>query len=366
MTELRVTTIVGARPQFVKAAAVSRAIARRNGADGCRIVQSIIHTGQHYDRDMSDVFFRELGIPAPAANLGVGSASHGVQTALMLQRLEDLLLAQRPHWVLVYGDTNSTLAAALAAAKLHVPLAHVEAGLRSFDRRMPEEVNRVVADVLSNLLLCPTDAAVENLRLEGITRGVHKVGDVMYDCLLAARAAAGGCDVLGRLGLSKRGYYLATVHRAENTDDPQRLAAILAGLRRLERTVVLPLHPRTRAVLGDAQPGGNIMATGPASYGDMLVLQQHARVVLTDSGGVQKEAFWLGVPCVTLRDSTEWVELVACGCNVLAGADADGIAAAVERFERAGACLPACRPTDLYGDGRSADRILEILASARA
>ncbi|MBM4017313.1 MAG: UDP-N-acetylglucosamine 2-epimerase (non-hydrolyzing) [Planctomycetes bacterium] len=361
-----VTTVVGARPQFIKAAAVSRAMARFNASGGpVRLQERTIHTGQHYDENMSKVFFDELRIPEPAANLGVGSGPHGEQTGRMLERIEADLAAHRPAWLLIYGDTNSTLAGALAAAKLHVPVAHVEAGLRSYNRRMPEEINRVVADVLSSLLFCPTAAAVENLAREGITRGVCRVGDVMYDSVLFnAALAEQSSRILGRLGLEPKSYYLATVHRAENTDHAVRLAGILGAFREARRPIVLPLHPRTRKTLGAdaAALGGQVRIIDPAPYLDMLMLERHARLILTDSGGVQKEAYWFGVPCVTLRGETEWVELVAAGCNRLAGAEAEAILAAIDAFESDGAALPASRPGDLYGDGRSADRIAAILA----
>jgi UDP-N-acetylglucosamine 2-epimerase len=364
---VRVISVVGARPQFIKAATVSRALAALgDGAPGARIRERLVHTGQHYDPRMSRVFFEELKVPRPVANLGVGSGPHGWQTAEMLQRLEPLLTADRPDWVVVYGDTNSTLAAALAAAKLHLSIAHVEAGLRSFDRRMPEEVNRILADRVSSLLLCPTAAAVANLAREGITEGVHRVGDVMCDSLrLNAALAEQSSTAPARLGLEARAYYLATVHRAENTDDPVRLAGIISALGRLGRPVVLPVHPRTRRALAAARAAaaGGLRPIEPVSYLDMIALERSARLILTDSGGVQKEAYWLGVPCVTLRDETEWVELVACGCNRLAGADAERIAAAVDAFEAEGAVLPAGRPKDLYGDGHSAERIAELLAA---
>ncbi len=365
MPPLRITTVVGARPQFVKAAAVSRAIAAHNAAGPDRpIEERIVHTGQHYDDNMSRVFFDELRIPPPAVNLQVGSGPHGAQTAAMLERIESLLESDRPDWLLVYGDTNSTLAGALAAAKLHVPVAHVEAGLRSFNRRMPEEINRVVADCLAALLLCPTSVAAANLAREGVRRGVHAVGDVMYDSVLfnakLAQQAGGGP---ARLGLAPRSYYLATVHRAENTDDPARLAGILDAFSRLDRPIVLPLHPRTRKTLGAEldRLAGHVRVIDPAPYLDMLMLERDARLVLTDSGGVQKEAYWFAVPCVTLRDETEWVELVEAGCNRLAGADPAAILSAVAAFESAGASLPPDRPADLYGDGRAAEKIVRLL-----
>jgi UDP-N-acetylglucosamine 2-epimerase len=324
---------------------------------------------------MSQVFFDELGIPRPAANLEVGSGPHGRQTGAMLERIEELLLDDRPDWVLVYGDTNSTLAGALAAAKLHVPVAHVEAGLRSFNRRMPEEINRVLADHVSSLLLCPTRTAVAHLANEGITANVHNVGDVMYDSVLFnAELAKRTSTILSRLALKPKSFYLATIHRAENTDDPARLAGIVQALRRLDRPVVLPLHPRTHKTLGARLDGGcppcspageergPIRVIDPLPYLDMLMLESASRLILTDSGGVQKEAYWFGVPCVTLREETEWVELVESGCSRLAGADPAAIAAAVSAFESADCTLPAGRPADLYGDGHAAERIVQLLS----
>ena len=363
---LRVMTIVGARPQFVKAAVVSRAFADLNARAGTTLVaESIVHTGQHYDANMSDVFFEELRIPKPKAHLEAGSGTHGKQTGVMLERIEKVMLDDRPDWVLVYGDTNSTLAGALAASKLHIPVAHVEAGLRSFNRRMPEEVNRVVADVLSSLLLCPTRAAIRNLANEGVTRNVEFVGDVMYDSVLFH--AQQSSDVVARLNLKPGEFHLATVHRAENTDHPERLAGIVTALTRLERNVILPLHPRARKALGGvaALAGGKVRVIDPVPYLDMIELEKNARIILTDSGGVQKEAFWFNRPCVTLRDETEWVELVEAGCNRIVGASADAIIEAVRAFESDGAKLPEDRPRDLYGDGHAGGKIADrILAAA--
>jgi UDP-N-acetylglucosamine 2-epimerase len=365
---IELMTIVGARPQFVKAGALSRAVAAYNAGGHSETVENrIVHTGQHYDHGMSQVFFDELGIPPPCVNLAVGSGSHGAQTGAMLTCLETVIAEARPDWVVVLGDTNSTLAGALASAQLHVPVGHVEAGLRSWNRRMPEEINRVVADVLADLLFCPTEAAVANLEREGITRGVHKVGDVMYDSVLHhASEARGRSDALSRLGVGNRDFYLGTIHRAENTDDPQRLAGILEGLGRMRWPTIVPLHPRTRKSLATAAlPSAKLVRmVDPLPYMDMLRLEQSCRLVLTDSGGVQKEAYWFGVPCVTLRDETEWVELVAAGCNRLAGASPDAIVSAVEAFEAVGAVLPQDRPKDLYGDGHSADRIIAHLVDA--
>jgi len=369
MTQRRIITIVGARPQFIKAAAVSRAIARHNNASPpVLIVERILHTGQHYDHNMSQVFFDELDVPRPHFNLGIGSATHGVQTGRMLQAIEQVLLDEGPDWCLVYGDTNSTLAGALAAAKLHIPVAHVEAGLRSFNRRMPEEINRVLTDHCSDLLFCPTDAAVQNLAREGITGGVRRVGDVMYDCALyyAARADGAAAALLAGLGIEPKSYYLATVHRAENTDDPNRLRSILlafAALASVKCPVVFPAHPRTRQKLADLDCtlSAHVKIVQPVTYLQMMGLEKNARAILTDSGGVQKEAYFHRVPCITLRDETEWVETVEAGWNRLAGADTDAIVSA------AAACADA-EPEwlPLYGDGAAAEQIIrELLAASR-
>lgn len=354
---MKVATIVGARPQFIKCAPVSRVL-RKVAAE------VLIHTGQHYDSNMSQVFFRELHIPEPDYNLGVGSGPHGAQSGEMLKRIEQVLLEEKPDAVLVYGDTNSTLAGALAAAKLHIPVAHVEAGLRSFNRRMPEEINRVVTDHLAALLFCPSETAVQNLAREGITAGVKLVGDVMYDALLHnIRIAEETSTILERLRLQPKSYFLVTVHRAENTDDIERLRAIVGALREIGilHPVVWPVHPRTKSVLRTDNPLGTPNCTlrliDPASYLDMLLLEKEAKVVLTDSGGVQKEAFWLGVPCVTLREETEWVETVQAGWNTLAGTDPDLIVAAAAKQAPP---LPQ-GSQGLYGDGRSAERIVRAL-----
>ena len=324
---MRIVSVVGARPQFVKAAPVSRALRRRHQ-------ELIVHTGQHYDARMSQQFFDELDIPEPDYNLGVGSDTHGKQTGEMLGRIEGVLYAEGCDAVLVYGDTNSTLAGALAATKLHLPVAHVEAGLRSFNRRMPEEINRVVADHVADLLFCPTDCAVRNLSAEGIVNGVHRVGDVMLDALRERLAVGLPTErVLGRLGLESGRYVLATVHRAENTDDPARLRGILGALASMEEPVLVPLHPRTRAAAErsglDLAGSQHVRVVEPLGFSEMLAAEQHARVVVTDSGGVQKEACWLGVPCVTVRDETEWVETVESGWNVLAGTDPCAVVRAV-------------------------------------
>ncbi len=347
---MHIVTVIGARPQFVKAAPVSRRLLEA----GMR--ESLVHTGQHYDREMSAVFFKEMGIPEPVANLGVGSASHAVQTGEMMIALEEFLAGGRPpDWVMVYGDTNSTLAGALVAAKCHIPLAHVEAGLRSFNRSMPEEINRVVTDRLSQLLCCPTQTAVDNLRREGITEGVRLTGDVMLDATRMFAEAARCRLTLGDVTSHAAGsYFAATVHRAENADDPERLAALFCGLGRLERPVVMPLHPRTRSRLDAVVVPDNVQITEPLGYLGMLTLVENARAVLTDSGGLQKEALWLGVPCITLRDETEWVETLERGWNQLVGADPDRIEAAARRRPDP--------PVPVFAEPGASRRIVDLLS----
>jgi len=312
---MKILTIIGARPQFIKAATVSRAFAMMG------VNEVLLHTGQHFDTNMSDVFFDELEIPRPAYHLGIGGGSHGQNTGRMIEAIERVLLDEKSDWVLVYGDTDSTLAGALAAVKLHIPVAHVEAGLRSFNRLMPEEINRVLTDHAASLLFAPTETAVRHLAAEGIGGDiVLHVGDVMYDAALFYGAKADvTSDVLTRLGLAPQGYVLATIHRAENTDDKQRLAAIFEGIAMSGQHVVLPLHPRTRArmALHGLEMPTNVLAINPVGYLDMVMLEKHAALIATDSGGVQKEAFFYRVPCVTLRDETEWVELVEAGWNRL-------------------------------------------------
>jgi UDP-GlcNAc3NAcA epimerase len=351
---MKVLSVVGARPQFIKAAPVSRAL------EAAGIEEVLLHTGQHYDYGMSDVFFEELGMREPDYNLGVGSGPHGAQTGAMLVGIEEVLLKEQPGTVLIYGDTNSTLAGALAAAKMGVPVAHIEAGLRSYNRAMPEEINRVVADAVSSLLFCPTETAAGNLKREGITEGVHVVGDVMYDAVLwAGERGDGGSEVLSRLGLKGGGYLLATVHRASNTDELQNLTSIVSALNAAGDTVVFPVHPRTRKALEAAGVGlgENVLAIEPVSYLEMLALERQARKVLTDSGGVQKEAFWFGVPCITLRDETEWVETVESGWNTLTGTEPQRIAEAI------GAPKPTGTPPQVYGDGHASERIAQVLSS---
>jgi UDP-N-acetylglucosamine 2-epimerase (non-hydrolysing)/UDP-GlcNAc3NAcA epimerase len=353
---MKVATVVGARPQFIKAAPVSRALRRNH-------TEILIHTGQHYDENMSDVFFDELEIPAPEYHLGIGSGDHGSQTGAMLAAIEKVLQEEQPDWTLVYGDTNSTLAGALASAKLHIPVAHVEAGLRSFNRRMPEEINRVLADHISDLLLCPSETARDHLAAEGIRQGVHVVGDVMADALMfAAQAARHKSSILERLELVPKKYLLATVHRAENTDDPTRLRNILTAFGDMDEPVVFPIHPRTRRVLEQQNytqyAYANICIIDPVGYLDMVRLELSARMILTDSGGIQKEAYWLSVPCVTLREETEWVETISVGWNQLVGADTRSIITAARNFKP-----PEYHPP-LYGDGKTSERVVELLNRA--
>lgn len=357
---LKIVTIVGARPQFIKAAAVSRVI-RNQYAN--RIDEVLVHTGQHYDENMSQVFFDELDIPHPKFNLEISGGNHGAMTGRMLETIESVLLSEKPDWVLIYGDTNSTLAGALAAAKLHIPVAHVEAGLRSFNMRMPEEVNRILADRVSNRLFCPTQTAVENLAREGVTAGVSLVGDVMYDVSLYYRdIARSRSDVLDRLGLREGEYVLATCHRAENTDDPSRLREIGLALADLavRQPVVLPVHPRTAKILADQGLTAlmkDVRMVEPLPFLDMVRLEQSARVIVTDSGGVQKEAFFYQVPCVTMRDETEWIETVELGWNMLTGASRVEIVSAATKPAR-----PREKLNSPYGDGKASDEIVAALS----
>ena len=344
----RIVTIIGARPQIIKAAAVSRAV---HAHFSSQIEEHILHTGQHYDSNMSEVFFRELGVPEPMYNLHVGSASHGVQTARMIEGIEAVLMQTHYDGVLVYGDTNSTLAAAVAASKLQVPIFHVEAGLRSFNMSMPEEINRIVCDRLSSLLFAPTTTAVRNLEAEGMTKGVVLSGDVMYDNALYFGKTACGCK-------TDRPFVLATVHRPANTDNEEHLRSIVRALQDIAKTgmdVVVPLHPRTKKRIADLRLNtDDLRIIEPASFLEMIALEKNAAVVLTDSGGVQKEAFFYGTPCVILRPETEWVEIVEAGAGILADADYERIMAAYEQL--------ANKPIDfppLYGDGHASEKILE-------
>lgn len=353
---MKVITVIGARPQFIKAAVVSNAFKARG------IEELILHTGQHFDNNMSDVFFDELGIPKPAFNLGIGGGSHGQNTGRMIEGVEKVLMDEKPDWLLVYGDTDSTLAGALAAVKLHIPIAHVEAGLRSFNRRMPEEINRILTDHAATMLFAPMETAVRNLANEGVDpEKVMNVGDVMYDAALFYGAKADKeSQILETLGLAGKEYILATVHRAENTDATERLTAIIQGMADCGRQIVLPLHPRTKArmaSLGLDLPE-NVLAIEPIGYLDMVMLEKNAALIMTDSGGVQKEAFFYHVPCITLRDETEWVELVEAGWNqIVPPLSSDAIVDAISSARMPGKSIQP------YGKGNAAELVADKLGS---
>lgn len=356
---MKIVTIVGARPQFIKLASLSQKLKGQ-----CKEV--LIHTGQHYDYEMSKVFFDELGISTPDYHLEVGSDSHGAQTGKMLIKIEEVLVKEKPDVVLVYGDTNSTLAGALAPSKLNIPVGHVEAGLRSFDRGMPEEINRVVSDHLSSFCFAPTKTAVDNLKKEGIENGVYLIGDVMYDAALKGiEIARSKSQILAQLGLKEKGYLLVTFHRAGNTDIFNNLASIVDALIELNERVVFPVHPRTKKALADYglldKLAGNphLKIITPVGYFDFLLLEYQAKKILTDSGGVQKEAYFFKVPCITLRENTEWVETVEDGWNILVGVNKDLIFQAVVEFN------PDRPQRDVFGDGKASEKIVEILGSGR-
>ncbi len=363
---MRVVAIVGARPQFIKAAAVSRALRAKPGT-----IEVLVHTGQHYDENLSEFFFEDLEIPQPDYHLGIGSASHGLQTGRMLEAIERVVVDENPDWVLVYGDTNSTLAGALAAAKLHIPVAHVEAGLRSFNQRMPEEINRVLTDHVSTLLFAPTPAAVDCLRREGIpAEKIHLVGDVMYDvAVYYAEKAETRNRVWASLGLKAKQYVLATIHRAENTDDAQRLGTIVDGLADVAREmpVVLPLHPRTRKALQREglmeSVSSRLRVLDPVGYLEMVMLEKNASVIATDSGGVQKESYFYRVPCVTLRDESEWVELVEIGANRVCPPRSRALIGETIQASMHDD-FPADAPLGLYGNGAAAAEIAAILSDS--
>ena len=359
---MKILTIVGARPQFIKAASVSRAIQQYNQNNSDPIQEIIVHTGQHYDKNMSDVFFAEMQIPKPDYHLGIGGSSHGAMTGRMLEKIEEVILQEKPDVVLVYGDTNSTLAGALAAVKLHIPVAHVEAGLRSFNMNMPEEVNRVLTDQISRWLFCPTETAVKNLEREGFKDRsqavVKNVGDVMYDASVFYQKVAKPSDPIASLIQEfDDNFYLSTVHRAENTDDPVRLRNIMEALDTISKItpVVLPLHPRTQKLLNSDIH--NIRLIDPVGYFDMIVLLSKCKAVFTDSGGLQKEAYFFQKPCITLREETEWVELVEYGFNTLVGSDKNTIIASepsldgkINNYDR-----------HLYGTGDASIKIVKML-----
>lgn len=354
---MKIATIIGARPQFIKAAAVSRVLKVTQG-----VREVIVHTGQHYDDNMSAVFFDELEIPQPDYNLGIGSNTHGAQTGQMLENIEKVILKEKPDWVVVYGDTNSTLAGALSAVKLHIPVAHVEAGLRSFNRRMPEEINRVLTDHASDILFAPTQMAMKNLRHEGISKEkIQLVGDVMYDAVLFYSQTSRSTKSVQRLidGL-KNNFYLATIHRQENTDDPRRMRSIVEALCIISKStpIVLPIHPRTRKKILEYKINLNpIIVIDPVGYFDMLAFLKNCKAVFTDSGGLQKEAYFFHKLCITLRDETEWVELVEHGFNKVVGAKRDKI---IEAERNIGS-----KNTDfsiaLYGTGNAGNKIVKAL-----
>jgi UDP-GlcNAc3NAcA epimerase len=348
---MKICTVVGARPQFIKAAPVSRVLR------DARQREVLIHTGQHYDFNMSGIFFRQLQIREPDYNLGVMASSHGAQTGQMLIKIEELLLVEKPDMVLVYGDTNSTLAGALAAVKLHIPVGHVEAGERSYNRAMPEEHNRVLTDHASDLLFCATHRAVQNLAAENMMQGVCYVGDVMYDAWQLFTPLVAQTTILDQLSLEPQGYYVATVHRPANTDAPQNLAGILEAFAQLSAPVVFPVHPRTRKYFGQhgLSPAANVVLVDPVGYLEMLALIKNARAVLTDSGGVQREAYFSRVPCVTIRDEAEFMDTVTSGWNTLSEPTYEAIAAALMKQR------PVDIPPPIFGDGTAAQRIVAEL-----
>lgn len=359
---MKLLTVIGARPQFIKAAPFSKCFRENN-------TEILVHTGQHYDSNMSDIFFEELHIPRPDYNLNVGSGSHGKQTGKMLEGIEAIIIKEKPDGVLVYGDTNSTLAGALASSKLHIPVFHIEAGLRSYNKLMPEEQNRVLTDHISDLLLCPTNTAIENLRKEGITKGVYYTGDIMYDAVLNNiqiaeekynRISING-DIVYNLNtqfdFNKENYYLATIHRAENTDDKEKITKIFKALNRLDKPVFLPLHPRTRHIIENLEIStDNIVITNPVGYLTMLYLITHSVMVITDSGGLQKEAYFCKKPCTTLRDQTEWVETLEGNWNVLSEITPDEI---IKKSQREFDMMTP--QTSTFGDGRAAEKICSII-----
>lgn len=355
---MKIVTVLGARPQFIKAAPLSKTLRRKHE-------EIIVHTGQHYDYQMSDVFFEELGIPKPNYNLRVGSKQHGKQIGEMLVGVEDILLKEKPDWVLVYGDTNSTLAGALAASKLNIPIAHVEAGLRSYNRTMPEEINRILTDHMATLLFCPTNQAVKNLVREGIIEGVVRTGDVLADALFFYAKRVEHTGILKKFQYKSKSYILATIHRAENTNDPTRLEEIIEAFALIEGQIVLPLHPRTKKFLQDLHitVSKNVKIIDPVGYLEMILLEKESQLILTDSGGIQKEAYLCKVPCVTMRDETEWVETVHTGWNTLVGANKEAIVTAVLKY-RENPMPEYC--SDLYGNGRASEEIVFAIEKEQA
>lgn len=353
----KILTIVGARPQFVKAAALSRAL------KNIGIEEVLVHTGQHFDENMAEIFFRQMNIPQPKYNLGINSLSHGAMTGRMLEEIEKVLLSEKPSAVVVFGDTNSTLAGALAASKLHIPVAHIEAGLRSFNMKMPEEINRILTDRISNYLFCPTEVAIKNLKAEGFDNfdiSIVNSGDVMYDvALYYSRFSGERSTIISDLGLNEKPFLLTTLHRQENTDDLERLNAIISALNLLTKDfqIILPVHPRTRKILKNENVKLNFEPIDPVGYFDMIELLKHCKMVITDSGGVQKEAFFFGKHCLVTRDETEWTELVDLHYNFMVGADTNKIVTTVSEVAKASAKFDV-KP---YGEGNAAEKIALIL-----
>lgn len=345
---MKIATIIGARPQFIKSATISRIF--RNYND---INEIIIHTGQHYDENMSEIFFNELKIPKPNYNLEVGSESHGKQTAMMLEKIEAILLKEKPDWVLVYGDTNSTIAGALAATKLHIKIAHVEAGLRSFNRKMPEEINRIATDHISDILFVPTQNAMNLLANEGIVERAVLVGDVMYDAILYNQKLADEKYKLSDI-TNLNNFYLGTIHRPSNTDNLARLQNIFSAFSELDLPIILPLHPRTQKIIKKIKYSKNVKIIEPVSYLKMIVLLKNCKKVLTDSGGLQKEAYYLHKPCITMRDETEWIETLENNWNFIVGADKDLILEKVKNKEFG-------KQKDYFGDGKAAEKIVDFI-----
>ncbi|TQV84226.1 UDP-N-acetylglucosamine 2-epimerase (non-hydrolyzing) [Exilibacterium tricleocarpae] len=355
---MKLITILGARPQFIKAATVSKAFVNFANEQNIYIDEIIVHTGQHYDGNMSDIFFKELGIPNPKYFLSVGSGTHGQQTAAMLIKIEEVLQKEKPQCVLTYGDTNSTLAGALAASKMNIPLVHIESGLRSFNRNMPEEINRVITDHVSSLLLCPTKTATVNLEKEGIKDGVREVGDVMQDAVLEAAKGFDNSEVLVKHNLCFEEYFLLTLHRAENTKNGENITSILNELAEIDTKVLWPIHPRAQSVIQSTNVNvpSSVIVTSPLGYGETITLLKNSKALITDSGGMQKEAYWLGRPCVTLREETEWVETVDMGWNQLVGANPVMIREALCNIN-----VPAERPDALGKCGASRRCVKEIV-----
>lgn len=374
---MKIITIIGARPQIIKAAALSRAISQKFSNV---ITEIIVHTGQHYDKNMSEVFFEELGIPKPSINLNIGSGKHGSQTASMIDKIEEILLMENPKAIVVYGDTNSTLAAAIAASKIHIPIVHIEAGLRSFNKKMPEEINRIMCDHVSSMLFSPTKTGYQNLIKEGFSEtnkkpftinnpGVFKCGDIMYDnSLYFSKLSDEKSTIINDLSLVKGNYILATIHRNDNTDNKEKLTSIFEAINYItssyKEKVVLPLHPRTKKILSQQlgkkliesiQNNQNIKIINPVSFLDMIALEKYSKMIITDSGGVQKEAFFFKKPCVILRPETEWVELVSCGAAKIAGANKQEIINSYLHFEN----IEKIEYTNIFGDGKAAEFICE-------